>query len=87
MTDTNKFIALLMAQDDVDFAEEFSQFSEEDQNSFIDFFAYLIGAVMRELKQLPIDMKVMVINNAIGMIPKEDLQELSDAMINIVLDE
>ena len=55
----NKFLVLLLAEDN--FEEEFRSFSEEDQQGFIDFWADLQAAVLRQLKEMPLEMQIQAL--------------------------
>jgi len=71
----NKFLILLLAEDN--FEEEFKKFSEEEQQGFIDFWAELQAGVLRQLKEMPLEVQVQALLLGITATPIEMRREAS----------
>jgi hypothetical protein len=77
MLDNNKFIAVIMAQQDLDFAEEFKSFSDEEQDAFVDFVIDIMSATMKAVKTLPQDEKIAILFGALSQFPPERRADLA----------
>jgi hypothetical protein len=78
--ENNKFIAMLMGRDEIDFREEFLALPMEEQESFINFFADLMAFGMRQMIEMPIDIRAETFVTAIGALPPGYVQEVSEVM-------
>lgn len=83
MTTNIKFISLLLGEEN--FADEFTQFSEEEQSEFIDFFCDVSVAGIKALKAHPTQERTPMLLAALNRMPKDALKEM--VQVFLVLDD
>lgn len=81
MTVNRKFIATILGQADNNFSETFAQFSEEDQNEFIEFWAEMMAFGIRMMKELPQQEKVETFTKGLEVLPLDLRQQMCQVLV------
>lgn len=82
MLDNQKFIGLLLMQEDLDFSEEFKTLPQEDQDVFVDFVLEIMTVGIKLIKDLPQDQKIQSLIEGISMFPPEIRSDLATIISN-----
>lgn len=80
MSNTNKFLTVLMGQGDGDFRDVIDQFPENEQEEFINFLVDFLAFMANCLKQLPIALRKDAVLQSLSAMGPDNIREFAWAI-------